>query len=114
MLFHKIFYKLVSLNFPEYLTPFTGNSRLRSCHLDSHSIVSTLQPVSINMKFLNKSFFYRTHTKWNALPLRIRKIEKSTVFKDEVIGHFWKLILSNINNEESDDRDDWFSDYDHD
>ena len=61
------------------------------------------------MKCLNKSFFYRTHTEWNSLPLHIRKIENSTVFKNEVISYFWKLILINIKNEESDE--DCFSDY---
>ena len=113
VLFHKVFYNLVSLEFPEYLKPFDGNTRLRSCHLDSHSIVSILQPRSLNMKCLNKSFFYRTHTEWNALPLHIRKIEKSSDFKNEVITYFWKAILCDINNDES-NWENCLSDYDND
>jgi len=56
ILFHKVVYNLIPLNFPSYLNFFDGNSRLRSCHLDHLSIVNTtcLNKYSHN---LNKSFF---------------------------------------------------------
>ena len=47
----------------------------------------------MNANCLKKSFFYRTHTEWNALPLLIRKIEKPSSFKAEVIKHLWKYML---------------------
>ena len=49
-----------------------------------------------NTNCLKKSFFYRTHTEWNALPLNIRKIENLSSFKAEVIKYFWKLIHEDI------------------
>ena len=65
--FHKILYNLIPLKLPDYLSFFDGNSRLRSCHLDNLSIISSLQARSLNINCLKKSFFYRTHTEWNAL-----------------------------------------------
>ena len=93
ILFHKIVYNLIPLNFPSYLAFFDGNSRLRSCHLDNLSIVNTLNPRKYS-QYLNKSFFYRTHTLWNALPLSIREISKSSIFKIEVTKHLWKNVLT--------------------
>ena len=78
---------------PNYLSFFNGISRLRSCHLDSLSIVCSLQPRNVSNISLNKSFFYRTHTLWNALPFEIRQIQISSAFKNEVIKHLWKLLL---------------------
>ena len=33
-LFHKIFYNLIPVNMPDYLSLFSGMTRLRSCHVD--------------------------------------------------------------------------------
>ena len=110
ILFHKIIYSLIPLKLPEYLSFFNGSSRLRSCHLDNFSIVSNLQARSLTTNCLKKSFFYRTHTEWNALPLNIRKIENSLSFKAEVIKYFWKLISHDT--EDSDgDWEDCLSDF---
>ena len=111
ILFHKIIYKLIPLSLPDYLSFFSGNSRLRSCHLDDLSIVSNLQANSLNTNCLKKSFFYRTHTEWNALPLNIRKIETSSSFKTEVIKYFWKLIREDIEESDSDYREDDLYDF---
>ena len=108
ILFHKILYNLIHLKLPDYLSFFDGNSRLRSCHLDNLSIVNSLQARSLNTNCLKKSFFYRTHTEWNALPLDIRKIENTSSFKIKVIKYFWKFILPD--SEDSDE--DCLSDYD--
>ena len=102
ILFHKIIYKLIPLELPDYLSFFNGYSRLRSCHLDNLSIVSSLQANSLNTNCLKKSFFYRTHTEWNAIPFEIRKIENSSTFKAEVTKHFWKLILHDTGESEED------------
>ena len=101
VLFHKIVYDLIPINFPDYLSFFNGISRLRSSHLDSLSIVSSLQSRSdISLK---KSFFYRTHSLWNSLPFEIRSINVLSTFKNEVIKHLWKLLLMDY--EEDDDFD---------
>ena len=102
ILFHKTVYNLIPLKMPDYLSFFNGLSRLRSCHLDSLSFVSTLQPRNASNVSLNKSFFYRTHTLWNALPLEIRQIESSSAFKNEVIKHLWKLLLMDCDDENAD------------
>ena len=101
ILFHKIIYNLIPVNLPNYLSFFNGFSRLRSCHLDSLSIVSNLQPRSDTC--LKKSFFYRTHCLWNSLSYDIRSITNSSTFKNEVIKHLWKLLL--MNNGDDDDYD---------
>jgi endonuclease/exonuclease/phosphatase family metal-dependent hydrolase len=98
ILFHKVVYNLIPLNFPSYLNFFDGNSRLRSCHLDHLSIVNTtcLNKYSHN---LNKSFFYRTHTLWNALPLDIREIKETCTFKSVVTKRFWNSVLTDNDTE---------------
>ena len=108
ILFHKILYNLIPIKLPDYLSFFDGNSRLRSCHLDNFSVISSLQARSLNTNCLKKSFFYRTHTEWNALPLDIRKIENPSSFKGEVIKYLWKVILP----ESEDSDEDYLSDYD--
>ena len=80
---------------PDYLSFFSGSTRLRSCHLDSLSFVSNLQPSNINSNQLNKSFFYRTFTEWNALPLEIRQTDTSSAFKNELVKHLWKGLFNN-------------------
>ena len=104
ILFHKIVYNLIPLKFPDYLSFFNGISRLRSCHLDNLSIISNLQPKSSSTHSLNKSFFYRTHTLWNSLPLDIRQINTPPNFKDKLIAHLWKIVLIDI--DEDMDNDD--------
>ncbi len=76
---------------PEYLTFFDGNTRLRSTHLDDLSFVSSLE----FKENLNKSFFYRTHSLWNALPYEIREIGSLAAFKSRLIKHLWDSTISN-------------------
>ena len=57
---------------PDYLTLYSGDTRLRSTHLDNLSFVSNIASTTASIKNLNKSFFIRTHTLWNSLPFDIR------------------------------------------
>ena len=93
VLFYKIFYKIVPIDFPNYLTLFDGHSRLRSSHLDKLSFVSKLIPNSSDATKLEKSFFYRTFMTWNSLPLEIRELGGITQFKSKVEDHLWNLLL---------------------
>ena len=103
--FHKIVYKLCPVELPSYLTFYQGYSRLRTTHLDSLSIVSSISPrVPQNVTSsrsssnpLERSFFYRTHLMWNRLGLEIRQIDSSASFKDTVIKHLWKSLIENSN-----------------
>ena len=95
---HKIIYKLCPVELPSYLSFYEGTSRLRSCHLDSLSLVSAITPRSPTNPFA-KAFFFRTHTLWNSLPSDIRAIEINKHFKSKVIHFLWKKVVpGDINN----------------
>ena len=91
VLFHKIFNNLMPVQMPDYLSLFSGITRLRSCHLDRLSYESSVLPRKNSPNALKKSFFYRTHMYWNALPLEIREIRSHEIFKREVKSHLWKM-----------------------
>ena len=98
--FHKVMYSLTPTALPSYLTFYQGTSRLRSCHLDDLSLVSSISPqASPNM--LSKSFFYRTHFQWNRLPRSVREIEEHLIFKKELISHLWKRILLELDDDDA-------------
>ncbi len=106
ILFHKVVYELIPLKMPEYLTLYNNNSRLRSTHLDSLSYVSAILPRNSNRGILDKSFFYRTHSLWNHVPLEIREIPNPAAFKSNLVANYWKeitLTISSDNNASSSD-----------
>ena len=70
--FFKVVKGLVPVELPPYLTLYQGNTRLRSSHLDSLCYISSLSPRTATNAFA-RSFFFRTHTKWNHIPLDIRE-----------------------------------------
>ena len=99
---HKVLNNLIPVSLPDYLSFYQGGSRLRQCHLDNFSLVSSITPrLSQNVNYstnntrspLSKSFFYRTHLLWNTLPLPVRQITSTSLFKSEVTKHFWKTLL---------------------
>jgi len=102
ILFYKIIYDLVPLKLPHYLNFYDGTCRLRTCHLDSLSLISSLKPRSNFVSETNKnnalykSFYYRVHLQWNLLPLDIRAIKSLPKFKTEVLKILWKSILDDI------------------
>ena len=91
---HKIIHKLVPVELPGYLSFFVGQTRLRSSHLDHMSIVSSVTPRCPTNVFA-RSFFYRTHCKWNRLAHEIRDIESHQLFKNKLIEHLWKELAYN-------------------
>ncbi len=93
ILFHKVVHRLVPIDIPNYLTLFTGHSRLRSSHLDELSYVSSIIPSSSNVNKLNKSFFYRTHIIWNSTPNEIHKLGSISEFRSKLEAHLWSLLL---------------------
>ena len=94
ILFHKAVHNYIPLDIPNYLSFFDGQSRLRSCHLDHLSFVSSLIPKgSSTTKNLEKSFFYRTHMIWNELPLELRNVESMSEFRSKVENNLWSTKL---------------------
>ena len=55
--------------------------------------MSSLLPSGNSTVLLNKSFFYRTHSLWNSLPLNIREFSFPSEFKNKVVNHMWNDIL---------------------
>ena len=94
ILFHKIINGLVPIRLPEYLEWFSGSSRLRNSHLDHLSLISTIVPSKNSIKSLEKSFFYRTHSLWNCIPLEIREIGSLSLFKSRLESHLWDSVIT--------------------
>ena len=84
ILFHKIFNNLMPVQMPDYLSLFSGITRLRCSNA------------------LNRSFFYRTHMYWNSLPLEIREIRSHEIFKREVKDYLWKMAHDELIDNDND------------
>ena len=100
--FFQIVKGLVPVKLPHYLTLYQGDTRLRNTHLDKLCYISSLTPRSATNAF-SKSFFFRTHNKWNHIPLVIREAESIAEFKSKLTVHMWKNIISESQNDSSDD-----------
>ena len=95
---HKVLTGCVPITLPHYLSYYNGNSRLRSTHLDSLCLVSSIMPRSglattRTTNPFSKSFFYRSHLLWNSLPLELREILSTVTFKSKISEHLWKSTL---------------------
>ena len=93
-LFHKIVYKTIPVNILDYLTLYSGDSRLRRTHLDNLSFVSNIASTTTSIANLNKSLFFRSHTLWNSLPFDILHLMRLSQFKIKLSKHLWSIALS--------------------
>ena len=100
ILFHKIVYEYVPISLPDYLHWFEGNSRLRSSHLDSRSLVSSYLPTGRGSRLFENSFFYRTHSLWNSIPADIREVTCTTTFKARLKAHLWQTLIPELEYED--------------
>ena len=98
-LFHKIVYKIIPVTMPDYLTLYSGDSRLRSTHLDNLSFVSNISLTTTSIS--NKSFFFRSHTLWNFLPFDLRNSMRPSQFKIKLVKRYWNMAATD--NEQSED-----------
>ena len=89
---HKIVNELVPIHLPDYLKWFDGSTRLRNTHLDHRSLICTITPRRYSFKTLEKSFFYRTHSLWNSIPLDIREIGSPSLFKNRLESYLWESL----------------------
>ena len=96
ILFHKIVNHIIPVKMPNYLSLFSGNSRLRSCHLDRLCYVSSVLPKGNSTNNLNKSFFYRSHMMWNSLSLELREIMCPSTFKKKLRQHLWNITVNEL------------------
>ena len=98
VVFHKIVYELSPVKLPSYLTFYNGISRLRSSHFDRLTIISNVHPRSNaenSTNALGNSFFYRTHLKWNNLPIEIRDKSDPVKFKTLLTKYIWHSLNAN-------------------
>ena len=103
-LFHKIIYKIIPVTMPDYLTLYSGDSRLRSTRLDNLSFVSNISLTTTSISNLNKSFFFCSHTLWNFLPFDLRNSMIPSQFKIELVKHCWNMAATDNKKSE----DEWY------
>ena len=103
-LFHKVVYKIIPVTMPDYLRLYSGDSRLRSTHLDNLSFVSNIASTTTSISNHNKSFFFRSHTLWNFLPFDLRNSMIPSQFKIKLAKHYWNMASTDIEQPE----DEWY------
>ena len=97
VLFHKIVHQLIPMKIPEYISRYTGSSRLRNSHLDSMSFIFNIAyPTRDSISKLYKSFYYRTIHTWNALDFNTRNTADIVEFKRVTKRHLWDKILEGL------------------
>ena len=107
LLLHKIIYNLSPIKLPDHLHLFNGERRLRSCHLDTLSLISDIRPKihakyskesvdGTEYKIFENSYFYRSHLAWNKLPLSVREISAPSIFWPKLRGHLWISALEHV------------------
>ena len=99
--FFKVVRGIVPVELPPYLIPYQENSRLRGSRMDDLCYTSTITPRTTT-NALSKSFFYRTHTKWNNIPPEVRQIVNLTDFKTKLAKFMWDVIMSQVDGEVED------------
>ncbi len=98
---HSVIYSMSCVQLPEYLTFFSGTTRLRSSHFDHLSLISAIQPRgnanSNPRQGFTNTFFYRAHLMWNRLPLSLREVIRPSIFKNKLLKFIWSDMVSTAN-----------------
>ena len=97
--FHSIVYNFSCVKLPDYLTLFSGSTRLRSTHLAQLCFVSSVQPrgttATDSRRGFANTFFYRAYLLWNRLPFSLREVEYPGMFKRKLVDYIWTELVSN-------------------
>ena len=114
--FHKIHHKKSVVKIPQYLTPYTDSDRsrlrtrirhpnhyncslssdgsnlsqIRSNRYDASSLKCTIEAPTPVFK---KSFFFRTHLRWNELPSILKNVNETDAFAQKLKHYMWDIIL---------------------
>ena len=106
-LFHLIVHNLSFIKLPPYLHFYEGSSRLRFTHLDHLSLVTDVIPsgtgCSASKRGFANTYFYRTHSNWNRLPLSLREIIRPSEFKQKLMQFIWEEIVATGSESDSED-----------
>ena len=68
----------------------TDHRAMRSRQSDKSSFKCTIEANSISFK---KSFFFRTLTIWNDLPVPLREVVESCDFQSNLKQHMWDVMI---------------------
>ena len=97
-LFYKVVNSFVNITLPDYIAViclehkcFTRNTAPVIDKQDKYTYSCSIMPSCDNFKY---SFFYRSMTLWNKLPLPIRKTNTVSVFKQELTKFLWELDMA--------------------
>ena len=102
--FQSVVYNLSCVKLPDYLSLFSGSTRLRSTHLDQLCFVSSVQPRGITATDSRRGFantyFYRAHLLWNKLPFLLREVSIPGMFKLGLVKYIWTELVGSpeVNN----------------
>ena len=66
--------------------------------MDYLCFVSTITPRT-STNALAHGYFYRTHTKWNNIPLEIRQLQSLTEFKSKLIKYMWDSVALELSDD---------------
>ena len=114
--FYKIYHGKSVVKIPQYLTPYTDSDRsrlrskvkqpqqynsstssdasnlsqMRSNRYDTFSLKCTIKAPTPVFK---KSFFFRTHLRWNELPSDLKNVNETNDFAIKLKHYMWDIIL---------------------
>ena len=100
LLFHRIIHNDICIKLPPYIILSTApnnnrgmNTRLFDALTESFDDLKLVSIVKPNIIAFEKNFFFRTHLKWNSLPLTIRILEGHDQFKIALKKHLWNVLM---------------------
>ena len=114
--FYKIYHGKSVVKIPQYLTPYTDSDRsrlrtrvrqpeqynsstcsdvsnlsqIRNNRYDTFSLKCTIEAPTPVFK---KSFFFRTHLRWNELPSDLKNVNETNAFALKLKHYMWDIIL---------------------
>ena len=97
LLFHRIVNCDVQINLPGHITKVLPSSNHQACTRSNTITISDdlmfKSSERCNVAAFSNSFFCRSYTQWNLLPLDIRKC-KYDIFKVKLKAHLWSILLA--------------------
>ena len=92
--FHKIFYNIIPISFPNEITQLNCRTRLNSMATNAFQLEDN---TCAKKKILSQSFFVRTFPHWNRLPNEVKDIQDVNSFNSALKKVFWEKISERIN-----------------
>ena len=103
VLFHKIIYKIVPIDIPQYLVLSSDNNtdsqqyfqrQTRTFNDDDRLKIKS--KVTPRIDAFKHSYFQRSYSAWNGLPFDLRSIRSSDRFRAQLKEHLWPIANENL------------------